>query len=131
MTDGSSRHCRSPFAAFQSPRIDLLPVTSRTTVLNDPSRYGRNREIPDNPYQHEYYVSRIRSIRYKIRVLQCHNILFQHQYLNTGKHRTEQVRNRQPQINPDIPGEPLRQRRLKSVIDGKSEGERPQNAQHD
>ena len=85
MTDGSSRHCRSPFAAFQSPRIDLLSVTSRATILNDPSRYGRNREIPDNPYQHEYYVSRIRSIRYKIRVFQCHNILFQHQLENPLK----------------------------------------------
>ena len=85
MTDSGSRHCRSPFAAFQSPRIDLLSVTSRATILNDPSRYGRNREIPDDPYQHEYDVSRVRSIRYKIRVFQCHNILFQHQLENPLK----------------------------------------------
>ena len=55
--------------------------------------------------------------------------MFEHQFLNLCQHRTEQVRHRQPQIDGDIPREPLREGALETVPHGDGKGYRSQNGE--
>ncbi|CQB89086.1 Uncharacterised protein [Chlamydia trachomatis] len=55
--------------------------------------------------------------------------MLEHQFLDFCQHRTEQVRHGQPEIDGDIPRNPLREGTLKTVPYGDGEGYRSQDGE--
>ena len=64
-------------------------------------------------------------------VLQGQDVRLEHQRLDLGQHRGEQVGDGKPKVHADIAGNPARERRVKAVVNGEGERQGPQNRQHD
>ncbi len=87
-----------------------------STCLYNPARHGRYGEVTDDADNEKHDVNAVACLDGKVRViLQCLNVVLQHQHLYLGKDGAEQVRDGQPEVNLYVPAEPLRQRGLESV----------------
>ncbi len=63
-------------------------------------------------------------------VLQGQDVRLEHQRLDLGQHRGEQVGDGKPKVHADIAGNPTRERRVEAVVNGgRTTG--PRNRQHD
>ena len=107
-------------------------IGSHAARLDDPVRYGRDHKKTDDPHQEEDHVNQIGTVEHIERIA-AHQfqILLQRYGLNFRQHRAEQIGDRKPEIDADVPGEPLGQRRLKSVERADRKGQRPANRQND
>ena len=88
--------------------------------------HTRNGEITDNADAEKYQVTGIGRAEKSIPcALNLTNIKLEHLLLHLTDDTAEYVGNRQPKEDIDIPGDPLGERMLQTVKDGKAEYERP------
>src|SRR5690606_1750041 len=95
--------------------VDIACKVSGTTGLDNPSCNRWNCEISNDPDDHKNDIHRVGSIRNEGWIGQHLNVPFQNQWLYSCQHRTEQIRYWKPEINTDVPRNPLRKCGLKTV----------------
>ena len=120
---GSGRDVGNGIASTRN----LFVVRSGSRGLHNPACNGRNREIADYRDKQENQVDRVCRIRQERVFADQFDVPVERQNLNLRKHGAEQVGNRQPQVNRNVPREPIGQRRLEAVVNTDCKGNRPQN----
>lgn len=125
-----SRTCSGTcdISGFHCSLVYITCKVSCSACLNYPACYRWNSEVTDDTDNHKDDIHRIGGIGYECGVRQHRNILFQYEGLYSCKHRTEQIRNRKPQVNTHIPREPLRECGLKAIPHGDGKGNWTENA---
>ena len=109
-------HPSSKTARFRGCPVQVAAEVSGTARLHNPARHRRNGEVPDNPYEHKNYVHAVGVVYRVVGIaLQLQNVVPEHQHLELGEQGAEQVAHRKPQIDGDIPCEPLPERGLEAV----------------
>ena len=125
-------HPGSKTARFRGGPVQVAAEISGTARLYNPARHRRDGEVPDNPYQHKNYVHAVGVVYRVVGIaLQLQNVVPEHQHLELGEQGAEQVAHRKPQIDGDIPCEPLPERGLEAVPHAEGERHRAQYGEHD
>ena len=128
---GTAHSCRKA-AGFRGGTVQVAAEIPGSSRLHDPARHRRNGKIPDNPDKHKDDIDTVRVVYRVVRiVLQFLDVVLEHQHLEFGEQGAEQIADRKPQIDGDIPREPLSECGLETVPYAEGERYRSQNGEHD
>lgn len=111
--------------------VDTAHSPAGSARLDHPLGNGGDREIAYDTYNQKDNIDTAAAVGNVVGVLQGQDVRLEHQRLDLGQHRGEQVGDGKPKVHADIAGNPARERRVKAVVNGEGERQGPQNRQHD